>query len=175
MKLTNLYLITYEELWVTFGELDHCSKLRGENVILRRPCLKYVTYVVTAWNWRCPKPGQWRALCLTTLFSRRPHARMPLLILGVGIAEPPPARRAVHRRRIIARLIVGRHALTQALEVRALRFFYIHWCTSCRHSTRVYLKCIWRGFGGIRPARKETLSPLPSCKQAGVRVNLSGP
>ena len=100
---------------------------------------------------------------------------MPLLILGVGIAEPPPASRAVHRRRIIARLIVGRHALTQALEVRALRFFYVHWRTSCRHSTRVYLKCIWRGFGGIRPARKETLSPQPSCKQAGVRVNLSGP
>ena len=85
------------------------------------------------------------ALCLTALFSRRQHAWMPSLVLGVGIAEPPPARRAVHRRRIIARLIVRRHALTQTLQVRAFRFLFFHRHTSCRHSTRVYVKCIRRG------------------------------
>jgi hypothetical protein len=70
------------------------------------------------------------ALCFTAVFSRRPHARMPFLIFGVGIAEPPPAGRAVHRRRITARLIVRRHALTQALQVRAFRFLFFHRHTS---------------------------------------------
>ncbi len=55
------------------------------------------------------------ALCLAALFARRQHARMPLLILGVGIAEPSSARHAVHNGRMIARLIVRRHALTHVL------------------------------------------------------------
>src|ERR1700674_1622779 len=83
------------------------------------------------------------ALCLAALFSVWQHARMPLFILSVGIAEPPPAGHAVHSRRIIARLIVRRHALTQALQDRVVPFFFFHRDTSCRHSTRVYLKCIW--------------------------------
>lgn len=70
------------------------------------------------------------------------RARMPLLIFGVDVAEPAAARHTVHRRRIIARLIVRRHALTQALRVRALRFFFIHRPGSCHHSTPVHLKCI---------------------------------
>ena len=80
------------------------------------------------------------ALCLATLFSMRQHARMPLLILGVGIAEPPLARRAGHHRRIIARLIVRRHALTQALQARSLCFFFFHRHTSFGNSTRDCLK-----------------------------------
>jgi hypothetical protein len=79
---------------------------------------------------------------------------MPLLILSVGIAEPPPARRAMHCRGIIARLIVTRHALTRAFQINSLSFFFVHRHTSCRHSTRVYLKCIWHG-AGRWPARKE--------------------
>ena len=95
------------------------------------------------------------ALCLAALFSRRQHARMPLLILGVGIAEPPPARRAVHSRRMIARLIVRRHALTQALQFRPLRFFFFHRHASCRHSTRVLSQVHLAWTGAIRLARKE--------------------
>jgi len=103
------------------------------------------------------------ALCLTALFSRRQHAWMPSLVLGVGIAEPPPARRAVHRRRIIARLIVRRHALTQTLQVRAFRFLFFHRHTSCRHSTRLYLKCIGGG-----PKGEIALSWIPDEGQRGL-------
>jgi hypothetical protein len=42
---------------------------------------------------------------------------MPLFTLGMGIAKPSPARRTMHRGRIIARLIVRRYALTQSLQV----------------------------------------------------------
>jgi hypothetical protein len=41
---------------------------------------------------------------------------MPLFVFGVSIAEPSAALRAVHRRRIIARFIVRRHCLAQALH-----------------------------------------------------------
>jgi len=44
---------------------------------------------------------------------------MPFFVFSVGIAEPPSARSAVHGRRIIARLIVRRHSLTQALHILA--------------------------------------------------------
>jgi hypothetical protein len=59
-----------------------------------------------------------------TLFCRqRQHARMPLLVLGMAIAEPPAALRAMHCRWIIAWLVVGRNCLTQALRVLAVHFF----------------------------------------------------
>jgi hypothetical protein len=53
---------------------------------------------------------------------------MPPLILSVGIAEPPRARRAVYGRRIVARFVVRRHPLAQAFQVLALvfRFSYRH-------------------------------------------------
>jgi len=51
---------------------------------------------------------------------------MPILVLGVSIAEPPPALRAVDGRREIARLIVRRHSLTQALYVLTLVFHFSH-------------------------------------------------
>jgi hypothetical protein len=54
-------------------------------------------------------------LCLATLLSRRHCARMPLLVLGVAIAEPPTASGAMHCREIIARLIARRYSLTEAL------------------------------------------------------------
>src|SRR5882724_8780589 len=63
-------------------------------------------------------------LCLAALFSRqRQHARMPL-VLGVGIAEPSAAFRAVHGRRMIARLVVRRHCLTRALRALDLDFLF---------------------------------------------------
>jgi len=61
---------------------------------------------------------------------------MPLFVLGVGIAEPPAARRAVHSRRMIARLIIGRHGLTQALQLLALVVLFSHRHASGHHSTR---------------------------------------
>ena len=45
-------------------------------------------------------------LRLAALFSRPQHAWMPLLILGMAVAEPPIARRTVHCGRISAQLIV---------------------------------------------------------------------
>jgi hypothetical protein len=48
---------------------------------------------------------------------------MPLLILGVGVAEPLIACRAVHCGGIRARLIVRGHALTQAHQVPLSVFF----------------------------------------------------
>ena len=51
---------------------------------------------------------------------------MPPLVLGMSIAEPSVAFLAVHGRRGIARLIVGRHGLTQALHVLALVFHFSH-------------------------------------------------
>jgi hypothetical protein len=44
---------------------------------------------------------------------------MPILILGVGIAEPSTACSAVLSRWKIARLVVRRHTLTQAFLARA--------------------------------------------------------
>jgi hypothetical protein len=98
------------------------------------------------------------------------HTRMPLLTLGVGIAEPLLADRAVHCRWITARLIGRRHPLTQATQVRALRVFFFHRHTSCRYSTRDYLKCI-RGVGSAtsksvklkRPARARNDQPVLDC------------
>jgi len=51
---------------------------------------------------------------------------MPLLILGVGITEPLPTRRAVYRRRVGARRIARRDTLAQPLQVRALVFLFFH-------------------------------------------------
>jgi len=73
------------------------------------------------------------SLCLSALIPRRQHASMPLLVLGMSIAEPPAAFRAMHGRGIIARLIIRRDRLTQSLHIRALVF---HFSTdaSRRHS-----------------------------------------
>ena len=49
---------------------------------------------------------------------------MPLLILSVGITEPPVARRAVDSRWVVAGRIAGRDALTQTLQVLALAFLF---------------------------------------------------
>ena len=43
------------------------------------------------------------------------HARMPLLILSMGITEPLLARRAAYGRRVGARRNASRDALTQPL------------------------------------------------------------
>jgi len=56
------------------------------------------------------------AQVLTALITRRQHARMPLFVLGMSIAEPSPALPAVNGCWIIARLIVGRDCLAQALH-----------------------------------------------------------
>src|ERR1700686_2197953 len=47
---------------------------------------------------------------------------MPLGILGVSIAEPPPAFRAMHRRLASTPLTITGH--TYALQVRGLRLFF---------------------------------------------------
>jgi len=65
------------------------------------------------------------SLCLATLISGRQHARMPLLVLSVGIAEPSPAFGTVHGRREIARLVARRNCLAQSLHV-ALVFYLSH-------------------------------------------------
>jgi hypothetical protein len=54
---------------------------------------------------------------------------MPIFVLSMSVAEPPCASWAMHCCRITTRLIIGRHALTQALEVGAFLFveFYEHW------------------------------------------------
>jgi hypothetical protein len=56
---------------------------------------------------RVNRPLWRRLLCLAALITRRQHARMPLLILGVGITKPPPTRRAVYGRWVRAGPIVG--------------------------------------------------------------------
>ncbi len=67
-------------------------------------------------------------LSLAAFLTRFTHTRMPIFVLSMCVAEPPFASRAVHRCRITARLIIGRHALTQALEVGAFLFveFFEH-------------------------------------------------
>ena len=49
-----------------------------------------------------------------------------MLILAVGIAEPSTAPRAANRGRVVARLVVRRHRLTEVLQVRAFYFFSFH-------------------------------------------------
>jgi hypothetical protein len=51
---------------------------------------------------------------------------MPLLILGVGITEPLPTRRAAYGRRVVTGRIAKRDALAQPLQVRALIFLFFH-------------------------------------------------
>jgi hypothetical protein len=51
---------------------------------------------------------------------------MPLIILGVGTAEPSPALQAMKCRWVTARLVVRRHALTQARQVRASECLFFH-------------------------------------------------
>jgi hypothetical protein len=63
----------------------------------------------------------WRS-SLAAFLTRFTHIRMPVLILSVCVAEPPFASRAVHCCRITTRLIVGRHALAQALDVGTFLF-----------------------------------------------------
>jgi hypothetical protein len=60
------------------------------------------------------------------LITRRHHARMPPLILGVGITEPLPARRAAYGRRVGAGHRAKCDALTQPLQVRALVCLFFH-------------------------------------------------
>jgi|HubBroStandDraft_4_1064222.scaffolds.fasta_scaffold514413_2 hypothetical protein len=50
-------------------------------------------------------------LRFAALVSVRQCTRMPLVILGVSIAEPPTAPHTSYGRRIVARLIVSRHGL----------------------------------------------------------------
>ena len=54
------------------------------------------------------------------------HARMPLLILSMGVAEPLTARRAAHARRVGAFHSDSRDALTRPLQVRALVSLFSH-------------------------------------------------
>jgi hypothetical protein len=49
---------------------------------------------------------------------------MPILIFGVGMAEPPAARGTVHHRWKVARLVVRRHPLTQAFYIALRSFFH---------------------------------------------------
>ena len=65
-------------------------------------------------------------LRFASFLSRRQCARMPLLVLGVAIAEPPTASGAMHCREIIARLIARRHCLTHAHQVFTSYFFFFH-------------------------------------------------
>ena len=65
------------------------------------------------------------------------HARVPLLILSMGITEPLLARRAAYGRWVGARRNAGRDALTRPLYIGARGFLFSHRNTSCRHSTRV--------------------------------------
>jgi hypothetical protein len=64
---------------------------------------------------RLNRPLWRRLLCLAALITSRQHARMPLLILGVGITEPPPTCRAAYGRRVGARRIARRDTLAQPL------------------------------------------------------------
>src|SRR6266481_6385428 len=66
------------------------------------------------------------SLSLAALITTWQHARMPLFVFSVSIAEPSSTLRAMQRRRIIARLVVGRHSLAQAPHVLALHFFFSH-------------------------------------------------
>jgi hypothetical protein len=112
-----------------------------------------------------------RALCLSALFTRRQHARMPPLILGVGIAEPPPARCAVHSRRITARLIVRRHALTQALRVRALCFLFFHVHTSVA-ILHLLISNVFSVGWGTRLVRKERVLAHCQTSRQIVRIRI---
>ena len=49
---------------------------------------------------RVNRPLWRRLLCLAALITWPQHARMPLLILGVGITEPPLTHRAAYGRRV---------------------------------------------------------------------------
>src|ERR1700719_157362 len=75
---------------------------------------------------RLNRPLRRRLLCLAALITRRQHTRMPLLILGVGITEPLPTRRAAYGRRVVTGRIAKRDALAQPLQVRALIFLFFH-------------------------------------------------
>ena len=52
---------------------------------------------------------------------------MPLLIVGVDIAEPPTAPRARNCGRMMAWLVVRRHRLTEMVRDRAIWFFIFHY------------------------------------------------
>jgi hypothetical protein len=69
----------------------------------------------------------WR-LSLAAFVLRFTHTRMPIFVLSMSVAEPPSASRAMHCCRITTRPIIGRHALTQSLEVGAFLFveFFEH-------------------------------------------------
>src|SRR6266436_5534486 len=58
------------------------------------------------------------------------HARVPVLILGVSIAEPLVTRCEVYCRRVVAVPIARRDALAQPPQVRVLVFLCFH-----RHDT----------------------------------------
>jgi hypothetical protein len=65
-------------------------------------------------------------LRFAAFFSRRQRTRMPLLILDVAFAEPPPAPTAVHGRQILAGLMARRHGLTQPYQLRTSWLFFVH-------------------------------------------------
>jgi len=71
-------------------------------------------------------PGYRWVLPLTAFITRQQHARMPLLILRVGITKPLFTCRAAHGRRVGAGRIARRDALAQPLQVRALTFLFFH-------------------------------------------------
>src|SRR6266550_3274891 len=82
-----------------------------------------------------------RGLLRLALFTWWLHARMPPLILSMGIAEPLVARRAAYGRRVCARRSIRRHALTRPRQVHALVFHLISLVrahhTSCASATMV--------------------------------------
>jgi hypothetical protein len=67
-------------------------------------------------------------LSLAAFVLRFTNTRMPIFVLSMCVAEPSFTGRAVHCCRITTRLIIGRHALTQSLQVRAFLFveFFEH-------------------------------------------------
>lgn len=74
-------------------------------------------------------------LCLAALVTGSQSARVRLLVLGVRIAEPSPAPRAVHRRLIAHGLIVRQDCLAYTPTAP----FYAHRCAcpSLRDNFRI--------------------------------------
>ena len=69
---------------------------------------------------------------------------MPLLILSVGVTEPPPTRGAVYGRRERASFIARRDALTQPFQVLAPAFCFFQQHDIPRAAILRSLVCIRR-------------------------------
>jgi len=68
---------------------------------------------------RASAASAYMVLRLAALLTGWQGTRMPLLIFGVGITEPPTASRTANRGGMRAWLVVTRYALTEMLQVRA--------------------------------------------------------